>query len=732
MSFIPSIYSQNQIYRPHTDIEKIDQEFEEFLKTCRRCQNDEKNIRKAYEFMKQAFSDRKRRSGDLFIYHNLSVAKIVAFDIGLDSNSIIAALLHDIIAETDTSIQDIKFLFGEKISNLVSSLTNIKGTSQFFSETKTEYYKQMLSSIPDIRVIYVKIADRLDNMRTIFALNSERQKQIAKETLLVYVPFTEILGLYSIKHELEDRAFKVLNPKKFNYILSHIKTSERKSLIYLNRISLPIIKALLDAGFKFSIHSRQKSIYSIYKKLIRKKLTIEQIYDIYAIRIIITPKSNETEKQECYQVEKIIKNIYPEELPERRRDWIKEPKNEYEALHITVKAKGKWLEIQIRSERMHDIAEHGIAAHYKYKGIKIEQTVFDEKLKQLIKHLDSFENFLQDEYLDIFQSDKIVVYTRKGEPISIPKGSTAVDFAFFINSELAKKFIGVKINGKLQKPDYILRPGDRVEIITYQNKEPSKDLLNYITIPEFLQEYSQILKQNELAKQGERIFANLLLRNNIKEQEKDSLIASLTKKFNFSYEFEFLEKLATDKQFIKQINDFLQAKNQSFFNLILGKRRFKKATIELADCCKPDFTDEVFYIEENDKIVLHKKDCKNLRNYVKKHNLKPSYINFEKIKTPSISVKIVFRSEDQFGLYYQIAQIFYKDLNLNLKRVCMTTNHADIQDETDTKLQNPIENYVAGEIEFYVKEKSYIKEIEKKLKKLKAVYFLSITTEENT
>ncbi len=722
-------YLHEEKYTPVTEVKHVDKLFDEFLKVCFRCksENEKHIIKKAYDLVKQAFGLRKRRSGDLFIYHSFEVGRIVGIDIGLDYEAVAAAILHDIVAETDITIDDIEFIFGQNIANLVDSLTKIKGTSKYFNEQRAEDYKQMLSSISDVRTIFIKIADRLHNMRTIFALSEEYVQRVAKETLFVYVPFAEILGLFNIKTELEDRAFKVLNPEKFNLIAEHIKTTGRKSIIFLNRISLPVIKKLLDEGFDFSIHSRQKGVYSIFKKMERKKVSLDDIYDIFAIRIIIRPQKDE--KEECYKVEKIITSIYPETIPERRRDWIKNPKNDYEALHITVKALGRWVEVQIRSQRMHDIAEHGVAAHYKYKGVSIEKVNFSEKLKVLtekIKNIATDLSAADESFFNVFESKEIIVYTRKGAPIKVPRGSTALDFAFFINTELAAKFIGVKINGQLEQPGYVLKPGDRVEIITYDKKEPSADLLKYITIPKFKQRYILLLRQKEDTKKGQKIFKNLLLRNNIKENEGQKILKQLIKKYNLKYDFELFILLAKDEKFVEEVDKYLHEKIQSFFGLILGKKRF--SDIEIASCCNPRPNDEVIYVKEGNKVIIHKTTCEEVKKILPHKKFKPEIFELDRFRSDATFVSIELRSEDRFGLLYDLANIFYKELGLNLKKFCLTTEKNFT--ETDKKLNHP-QNFVAGVIEFYIKDTKDLKTIEEKLKKLEGVYFLNIIIDED-
>ena len=464
----------------------IQDEYDSLMKNLTRCNNpgDREMIEKAFKVANEAHWNMRRKSGVPYILHPIAVAKIVNQEIGLGAKSITAALLHDVVEDTDYTLEDIERNFGPKIASLIDGLTKISGTyKDNTSSLQAENFRKMLLTISDdLRVILIKIADRLHNMRTLDYMPDHKKMQIAGETIFFYAPLAHRLGLYAIKSELEDLSFKYRQPQIYEEISSKLKHNEKQFMSLINKFSLPIIDKLSNAGIDYEISGRPKSIFSIWKKMQAKNIPFEEVYDVLAVRIVFDPKPDISEKAQCWNIYTLITDTYTPK-PDRLRDWISRPKpNGYEALHVTVMGpKGRWVEVQIRSRRMDEIAERGIAAHWKYKGEAGQEGELDKWIKKIRIML---ENPLDDpiEFLDEFKmnlfSSEIMVFTPKGTLVSLPKGATALDFAYEIHTEIGNKAIGAKINYKLCPITTILNSGDQVEIITSDIAKPTKSGCN--------------------------------------------------------------------------------------------------------------------------------------------------------------------------------------------------------------------------------------------------------------
>ncbi|MCU0409315.1 MAG: RelA/SpoT family protein [Bacteroidales bacterium] len=468
---------------------RIQDEYDSLVNNLIRCNKpgDRELIEKAFRLANEAHWNMRRKSGEPYIIHPIAVAKIVNREIGLGAKSISVALLHDVVEDTDYSLEDIEREFGGKIASLIDGLTKISGTynKENSSSMQAENFRKMLLTISDdLRVILIKIADRLHNMRTLDSLPEHKKMKIAGETIFLYAPLAHRLGLYAIKSELEDLSFKFRQPQIYDEITSKLKHSEKKYHALINKFSLPIIEKLSQAGLQFDISGRPKSIFSIWKKMQAKNVPFEEIYDVLAVRIVFEPMDGVPEKTQCWNIYSIVTDSYLPK-PDRLRDWVSRPKpNGYEALHVTVMGpEGKWVEVQIRSRRMDEIAERGYAAHWKYKGDDAQESELDKWIKKIRLML---ENPHEDpiEFLDEFKmnlfSAEIMVFTPKGTLVSLPKGASALDFAYEIHTEVGNKAIGAKINYKLNPINAILMSGDQVEIITSDIAKPEKEWLAFV------------------------------------------------------------------------------------------------------------------------------------------------------------------------------------------------------------------------------------------------------------
>ncbi len=471
------------------DKNRIQTEYDSLINYLHRCnkRGDKELIDKAFKVANEAHWNMRRKSGEPYIIHPISVATIVNQEIGLGAKSIAVALLHDVVEDTEYSLEDVKRDFDPKIASLIDGLTKISGTynKENSSSLQAENFRKMLLTLSDdLRVILIKIADRLHNMRTLDSMPDHKKMKVAGETIFLYAPLAHRLGLYSVKSELEDLSFKFRQPQIYDEITAKLKHSEKKYLALINKFSLPVIDKLSDAGLKFDISGRPKSIFSIWKKMQAKNVPFEEVYDVLAVRIVFEPVNGIPEKTQCWNIYSIITDSYLPK-PDRLRDWVSRPKpNGYEALHVTVMGpEGKWVEVQIRSQRMDEIAERGYAAHWKYKGDEPQESELDKWIKKIRIML---ENPREDpiEFLDEFKmnlfSSEIMVFTPKGFLVSLPKGASALDFAYEIHTEVGNKAIGAKINYKLNPINAILMSGDQVEIITSDIAKPEREWLSFV------------------------------------------------------------------------------------------------------------------------------------------------------------------------------------------------------------------------------------------------------------
>jgi guanosine-3',5'-bis(diphosphate) 3'-pyrophosphohydrolase len=513
----------NHAVMTEIDIEKenkaIAQEYKELLRISYQTLSaeDKKLVRKAFDVSVEAHKEQRRKSGEAYIFHPIAVAKIVASEIGLGATSIAAALLHDVVEDTPTTVKDIERIFNPKVAQLVEGLTKISLVQKDMNVSmQAENFRKMLLTLnDDVRVILIKIADRLHNMQTMDSMEDSKQIKIASETLYIYAPLAHRLGLYKIKNQLEDLGLKYTEPEVFNDIVSKIKETKDQQDAYIKDIS-EVIKTSLDAeGVEYLIKGRPKSIYSIRRKMLAQNVSFDEVYDKFALRIVYKAKPHD-EKFLAWKIYSIVTDHY-RPSPSRLRDWISSPKSTgYEALHITVMGpKGRWVEIQVRSERMDEIAEKGYAAHYKYKNGATEEGGLDTWLNLLKEALENSEtsavDFVEDFKMNLY-SKEIYVFTPKGDIKSLPKGATSLDFAFSIHSEIGIKTRGTRVNGKLVPLNYELKNGDQVEIITSQNQKPTINWFDYVTTSRAKNKIRNVLNENtkKIAEDGKEILTRKL------------------------------------------------------------------------------------------------------------------------------------------------------------------------------------------------------------------------------
>ena len=691
--------------------------------------NDVELIRDALDVAIDAHKDQYRKSGEPYIFHPLAVAKIAAEKIGLDSIGIASALLHDVVEDSKYSIEDIKSRFGETIAKIVSGLTKISKLKKdkILSIQAENFRKMLLTLNDDVRVILIKIADRLHNMQTMNFMPSEKQTKISSETLYIYAPIAHRIGLYEIKSELEDLSLKYTEPEVYNEIDEELKKSKVDQNLYIRNFSRKISEKLRSQGISFIINGRGKSIFSIRNKMINKNISIEEVYDRFAIRIIYN-SDKKNEKLLAWKIYSIVTDVYRPN-PTRLRDWISNPKtNGYEALHTTVVGPNrKWIEVQIRSERMHEIAERGYAAHFKYKQGDSEESGIEQwlnRLKEVMENQDSNAiDFVDDFKLNLY-SNEIFVFTPEGDLISLSKGATALDFAFAVHTGLGLKTRGTKVNGKIVPLSFVLKSGDQVQVIKSNNSKPTASWLNYVVTSRAKSKIRAALKENKkiIAEEGKEILKRKL--KQLKFSFSDNIINKLQIFFNLRTTQDLFYGVGVGnidnlelKRFAKAQNNriikFFRRSNKdkkiedkiSFDQLVFGKDE-EKLNYKLSKCCKPIPGDNVFgFLTINEGITVHKYSCKNAISMQSKFAYRVMKAKWIDSLNHEYSSTIEILGIDNHGLLNTITKIISENLNLNMKKSVFTT-------EGDT---------FKGEITLTVKHKRILNELIDKLKKIPGV-----------
>jgi GTP pyrophosphokinase len=683
--------SKAQILQKENEL--MDRAFEDLLNDYLNS-NHSKNteiIRKAYQFAKAAHAGVRRRSGEPYIIHPIAVAHIVCKDIGLGSTSICAALLHDVVEDTEYTVDDIKDLFGEKIAEIVKGLTKISGGvfGDQASAQAENFRKLIITMSKDIRVVLIKIADRLHNMRTLDSQSVAKQYKIAGETEYIYAPLAHRLGLFTIKTELEDLSFKYNFPEKYNSISERLEAEREKRMAVYDNFSLPIMNKLNSYGYEFVMKERIKSAFSIWKKMEAKRIPFEEVYDILGARIVFKPHPGADEKLECFKIYNLITSIYTLH-PGRTRDWLSTPKaNGYEALHVTVMGPdGQWIEVQIRSQRMDDIAEKGLAAHWNYKKdyssseSKIEEWL--STVNEILKNPDSNAMHFLDTFKLALYDTEVFVFTPKGEMKTLPSGATALDFAFDIHSDIGMHCIGAKVNNKLVPLNYVLQGGDQIEILTAKQQEPQPEWINYVTTVRAKEKLNTIYKQNSrlFRQKGERILRDTLeaLGYVVKKDFNNDVIKLLLDHFKLDNFEEVLTKLGKEEISLIDVPNLVKNKNRriSFTSIFSskGKKTKEKETTQkycLAPCCKPIPGDDIIGFKSEEGIVIHKRDCPEALRYKSQYGPKIVEAKWENTEDKIYNATIEVEGIDRKHILMDILKIISEDLDANIKKLTVNT-----------------------------------------------------------
>ncbi len=666
---------------------------------------DKRLIRRAFEISVDAHKDMRRKSGEPYILHPLAVARIVVEEIGLGVTSSICALLHDVVEDTEITLEDIEREFGEKYSKIIDGLTKISNVVDLKADTTVQaenFRKILLTLADDPRVILIKLADRLHNMRTLGSMNREKQLKISSETTYIYSPLAHRLGLYEIKSELEDLSLKYTQPEVYMEIAKGLKETKRDRSRYINDFIRPIKEELQALDFDFEIYGRPKAIHSIWNKMRTKHVSFEEVYDLFAIRVIVNSTA-EREKEDCWKVYSIVTNFY-RPSPERLRDWISVPKgNGYEALHTTVMGKGgRWVEVQVRSARMNEIAEKGLAAHWKYKeGATSTQ---ESKLDAWLHHLREILNnpdtdtldFLQDFKLDLF-TEEIYIYTPKGEMRVLPKGATALDFAFDIHSELGAKCIGAKVNYRLVPLSYKLKSGDQVEIITSGKQKPSEDWLSFVTTAKAKSRIKYYLKEEKrtIAEDGKAMVQRKL--EHMKIPTSPHNLNELCLFFKKPSLLDLYYGVAVGSVDLKHIKDLTvvadklhqpvkeqkqepkvyeegKQKGAKGPELIIFGESSDKIKYKLAQCCQPIPGDDVFgFVTSGEGLKVHRTDCPNAAQLLAHYGHRVVKTKWAKNKEISFLTGVRILGLDEVGMIQKITNVISSDLNMNMRSISIET-----------------------------------------------------------
>jgi len=675
-------------------------------------------ITHAFNFAHKAHYGVRRLSGEPYIMHPLAVARICVREIGLGSTSICSALLHDVVEDTDYTVEDIAGLFGDKIAQIVNGLTKISGGvfGDQASEQAENFRRLLLTINEDIRVVLVKIADRLHNMRTLGAQPKEKQYKIAGETQYIYAPLAHRLGLFPIKTELEDLSFKYEHPETWQEIHDKLEAVKEYHLDNFELFAKPIRERLTSMGYSFDMKARIKTVYSIWKKMIRQQCSFEDVYDLMAVRIIFTPNESMSEKDQCWMIYSAITEIYRPH-PERIRDWISTPKaNGYEALHVTVMGThGEWIEVQIRTNRMHEIAEHGYAAHWKYKTGESDESELDkwlQEIKDILAHPDkNAMDFIGNFRLNLF-AQEVFVFTPKGEIKTMPLGSTALDFAFMLHSELGEHCMGAKVNHTLVPLSYPLKGGDQVEILTSNSQHPQKEWLNMVTTAKARNSLNQFFRREErkYIKHGERLVEDAISMDKDLAANHDMALARLLSYFHMTQPTELYKEVGQGAIRLDNIRDIVFPK-RSLLSYVpfIGKKpeqlkvdgqkpavgeqpkeivKPQKGRKEivltdenlgkdylLSNCCHPIPGDEVLgYLDEKGIMHIHKVDCDEAMVLKSSYGKRIYAASWNTHRVQSFVETIEFKGIDKFGVFIQVLQKITTDFHINVRAINATSD----------------------------------------------------------
>ena len=696
--------------------------------------NDKKQIRTAFDIAVDAHRNQRRKTGEAYIFHPLAVARIVANEIGLDSISIAAALLHDVVEDTKYTIEEIKNQLGPSVAKIVDGLTKISHLKKDTDiSLQAENFRKMLLTLnDDIRVIIIKIADRLHNMQTLEVMPEEKQLKTSSETMYIYAPLAHRIGLYNVKTELEDLSLKYKDSEKYFHVKNKIEEGEKSQINYIKSFSNFVSSTLKKEGLKYYIKGRSKSIYSIYSKMETQNIPFEKIYDKFAIRIVYESNVSD-EKFLAWKIYSIITDHFTPN-PIRLRDWITAPKsNGYEALHITVNGpNNKWVEVQIRSERMHEIAEKGYAAHYKYKDgdqkdLGIENWI--DRLKEVLEdNTGNAIDFVEDFKLNLY-AEEIFVFTPTGELKSIPKFSTALDFAFSIHTEIGMKTRGARVNGVLVPLSKVLKSGDQIEIITSENIKPTANWLDFVQTSRARSKIKSSLNEEKkhIAKDGKELLRRKLKQLKIVLNEKTT--DRMYKYFKLDNSLDLFYQIGIGTIENKDLKSFASYFNNSFFNffrrknintissdtkkdqksgfdkIVFGKEK-ESLSYTLSSCCNPISGDAVFgFLTINDGLKVHKKDCPNALALQSNFGYRIVTARWMISKFDEFTAVLKLSGIDDLGLLNEVTRLISNNMNVNINKINLETDNG----------------FFSGFISVSVKNKKILDRLTKNLTKLKGI-----------
>ncbi|MBB5621276.1 GTP pyrophosphokinase [Pedobacter cryoconitis] len=714
--------------------QEILKRYRALLRACKPTlqKGDKKEIRKAFDMALESHKDMRRKSGEPYIYHPIAVAQIAAEEIGLGTTSIVCALLHDVVEDTEITLEDIEREFGKKTAKIIDGLTKIAGVFDYNSSLQAENFRKMLLTLADdVRVILIKLADRLHNMRTMDFMPRHKQLKIASETIYLYAPLAHRLGLYAIKSELEDLSMKYLEPDTYKFIATKLNEKKAERTLFVKHFVDPINEILAEQGFVASIYGRPKSIHSIWNKMKKKNIPFEEVYDLFAIRIILD-SSPENEKADCWKAYSIVTDLYRPN-PDRLRDWVSSPKgNGYESLHTTVMGpKGQWVEVQIRTQRMNEIAEKGFAAHWKYKESSndngLDQWIL--KVREMLNNPEANAlDFLDDFKMNLF-SDEIFIFTPKGALIQLPLGATALDFAFEIHTDVGAKCIGAKVNHKLVPLSYKLQNGDQVEIITSGKQVPKEDWLNIVVTAKAKSKIKSSLKEEKrkIAEGGKETLERKL--KSLKITYNTDNLNKLSYFFKLTSTQELFIAVATGKIELKDLKEYLASEKEienrgverndgQQIEALLSKVKgpesdilligedLQKIDYTLAACCNPIPGDDVFgFVTVSEGIKIHRTNCPNAAQLMANYGYRVVKAKWNKQQELTFLTGLHIIGIDDVGLINNITKVISGDFKVNMRSITVDTDNGIFD----------------GSIMIFVNDKEHLDNLIKNLLEVKGV-----------
>ena len=704
------------------------------LRACKSTlkKGDKRMIRMAFDLAVESHKEMRRKSGEPYIYHPIAVAQIAAEEIGLGTTSIVCALLHDVVEDTDITLEDIERDFGKKVTKIIDGLTKISGVFDANSSMQAENFRKMLLTLADdVRVILIKLADRLHNMRTMDFMPRDKQLKICSETVYLYAPLAHRLGLYSVKSELEDLSMKYMEPETYKFIATKLNEKKAERELFIKEFIGPINRILKELNLDASVVGRPKSIHSIWTKMKKKGIPFEEVYDLFAIRIILD-SSPESEKSDSWKAYSIVTDLYRPN-PDRLRDWISSPKaNGYESLHTTVMGpKGQWVEVQIRTQRMNEIAEKGFAAHWKYKESSSDSglDLWVSKVRELLSNPEANAlDFLDDFKMNLF-SDEIFIFTPKGDLVQVPIDATALDFAFEIHSDVGAKCIGAKVNHKLVPLSYKLQNGDQVEVITSGKQAPKEDWLNFVVTAKAKAKIKSSLKEERrrIAEDGkeilERKLKSLKITYNTDNILKLSYYFKLSSTQDVFYnvakglidlkdlkEFAASEKVIEQKPYqesdSEQIQKIIKQVKTKDSDILLIGEDLQKIDYKLSTCCNPIPGDDVFgFVTVSDGIKIHRTNCPNATKLMSSFGYRIVKAKWTSQKQLAFLTGLRITGIDEVGLINNLTQVISNDFKVNMRSITV---------DTDQGIFN-------GTIMIYVNDTQHLEDLIERIKDVKGI-----------